>query len=178
MRQISSPYPLANVYNTDESGLFYLMGPRNSYLPPPVKSLKARGTELQKQKARKTILMSANSNASHTIPVGYIGLAAQSRCFRDKMFVHYKENYASQKNAWMDGEKFKEWIMWWYKEVCRKTIDNIFRIVDNCGGQESNLGLTGFRIGILPPNTTSKYRTFDVGLIAHSKIRYWSILLK
>ena len=122
--------------------------------------------------------MSVNADGSHVLFVRHIGHAAQPRCFRDLRFVEYKENYTSQKNAWMDGENFNEWIVWKYDEVRRKTSGDILLIIHNCGGHESNLSLSGFRIETLSPNTTSKYQPLDLGLIAHYKIRLRSMLLK
>ena len=130
---ISAQYSLANVYNMDESSLLYRMGPRNSYLFPSETSLEARGTDLQKQKAIITSVLGVNADGSHTVPVRYIGLGAQPRCLRDSRFMQYKETYTSQKNAWMDGEKFKERILWWYNEVRCNTTDNILLIMDKCG---------------------------------------------
>ena len=49
--------------------------------------------------------------------------------------------------------------------------------MDNCGGHEREISLPGVRIGLLPPRTTLKYQPLDLGLIAHTKIRYRSLLL-
>ena len=65
-----------------------------------------------KQKARITIVISVDTDSSDAVSVHYIGHAAQPRCFRGTWFIHYKEDLTSQKNVWMDGEMFKEWIIW------------------------------------------------------------------
>ena len=49
---------------------------------------------------------------------------------------------------------------------------------DNCGGQESEISLPAVRIEFIPPSSTAKYQLLDLGLIAHSKIRYHHILLR
>ena len=48
MRSISAIYSLRSIYNMDESGLFYRMGPGTSYFSPAKEARTIRGTELQK----------------------------------------------------------------------------------------------------------------------------------
>ena len=48
IRDISSDYELENICNMDESGLFYRIGPRQSYLTTTENRRETRGTELQK----------------------------------------------------------------------------------------------------------------------------------
>ena len=73
---------------------------------------------------------------------------------------------------------FQKWITWWSSEVRKVTQDDILLIIVNCGGQECDMDLPGLRIEFLPPNTTALYQPLDLGLIAHSKIRYRSLLLR
>ena len=51
-------------------------------------------------------------------------------------------------------------------------------ILDNCGGREMDVSLPGVRFEFLPPRSTAKYQPLNLGLIAHRKIRYRSILLR
>ena len=78
----------------------------------------------------------------------------------------------------MDSEKFSEWTNWWYAEVLKVTQENILPIMDNSGGHEDFFDLPGLGVEFLRPNTTHKYQTCDLGLIAHPKIRYRSSLLR
>ena len=48
----------------------------------------------------------------------------------------------------------------------------------NCGGRKSEIALPGLRIEFLPPRSTAKYQSLDLGLISHCKIRYRSNLLR
>ena len=50
--------------------------------------------------------------------------------------------------------------------------------MDNCGGHELDISLPGLRIESLPLRITAKYQPLDLGLFAHSKIRYRSLLLR
>ena len=78
----------------------------------------------------------------------------------------------------MDSDGFVDWLKWWYEEVKKKSTGPWLLIMDNCGGHESEIILPGVRIELLPPRSTAKYQPLDLGLIAHSKIRYRSILLR
>ena len=44
--------------------------------------------------------------------------------------------------------------------------------MDNFGGHESDIVLPGLRIELLPPQSTAKYQTLDLGLVSHNKINY------
>ena len=50
-------------------------------------------------------------------------------------------------------------------------------IVDNCGGHESEIALTGLRIELLPARSTANFQPLDLGLITHGKICFRSNLL-
>ena len=90
IRSIAQGYPLRNIYNMDESGLFYRMCPRMSYLSPDEKRKEVRGTELQRHKSRLTIVLCVYGDGSHPVPVKYIGSASHPRCFRDSRFAYLK----------------------------------------------------------------------------------------
>lgn len=50
--------------------------------------------------------------------------------------------------------------------------------MNNCGGHECYIELPRLHVELLPPDTTHKYQTLDLRLIAQSKLRYSSILLR
>ena len=119
-----------------------------------------------------------NGDGSHFVPVHYIGHSANPRCFHDNRCSELKTHYRSQVNAWMDSTELNCWIGWWYNEVRKFTQEDVLLIMDNCGGHEIEINYPGLRIEFLPPKSTAKYQTLDLGLIGQSKIRYRSILLK
>ena len=151
IQDIASQYSLSNIYNMDESGLMYRMGPRRSYLSGNENPSTTRGTDLQKYKARITIVLCVNADGSHSVPVRYIGNSAEPRCLRDLRFSSLTLNYDSQKKAWMDSARFDKWMKWWYTEVRKRTTGDILLIMDNCGGHESSFDYPGLRVEFLPP---------------------------
>ena len=73
IRDICYLYPLRNIYNTDEYGLFYRLCPRMSYFSFSEIRRDVRGIDLQRNKNRITIVMAVNADGSHILPVWYIG---------------------------------------------------------------------------------------------------------
>ena len=76
LRNVTGNYPLKNIYNMDESGLFYRIGPRKSYLAPTNSSQTIKETDLQGEKARVSIVLCVNGDGSDNLSVRYIGHAA------------------------------------------------------------------------------------------------------
>ena len=117
IRDTSSEYHIRNIYNMDESGLFYRMGPRMTYLTRDEDRSTTRGMEVQKHKSRVSIVMCVNADGSHVLPVSYTGTASKPKCFKDARFIRMKQNYWTQSNGWMGSKGFLHWINTWYKEV-------------------------------------------------------------
>ena len=151
---------------------------RQLYLSSTEVRHEMRGTELGKHKDRVTTVLAGNANGSHVLPALSIGSTKNPRFLRTVDYESQKMRYRFQKNGWMDSEGFLDWINWWYGEVCKKTDGPWLLIMDDCSGHESDISLLGLRIELLPPRTTAKYQTLDLGLIAHSKMRYRSLLLR
>ncbi len=110
IQSVSANYQLRNIYDMDESSLFYRTSPRTSFTLPSEKARTVRGTELQKQKVPISIVLSCNADGSYTFPVRYIRNAKKPRCYRDNQFLSLKNMHSSQKNSWVDRNQFDEWI--------------------------------------------------------------------
>ena len=174
IRDVCFLYPLRNTYNMDESGLFYRLCPRMSCLPSSKIRRDVRGTDLQRNKNRITIV---TAYGSHILPVWYIGHASNSKCFRDSRHTALKSFYSNQTNAWMGSKEYNTWLQWWFVEVRKVTQNDILLIMHNRGSHEEGINLHGLRVEFLPPKSTYKYQPLDFGIIALAKIRYRTILL-
>ena len=62
-------YPMKMVYNRDETGLLYRLGPNRTYLLAFEDRRNTRGTELQKYKSRVTAVLCVNAGGSHAVPL-------------------------------------------------------------------------------------------------------------
>ena len=104
IQNIARDYELCNIYNQDESGLFYRLCQSRSYLSNEEGRALDRGSHLQKAKQRLTVSFAVNSNGSHILPIRYIGSARVPTCFR--LHPETRKFYSAQNNAWMDGNQF------------------------------------------------------------------------
>ena len=143
LRAISAQYHPRHIWNMDESGLFFRMGPQRSYLTGAEVRQETRGIQFGKHKDRITVVLACNSDDSHILPVRYIGSAANLRCFRTKKYESQASRYWLQKNGWMDSDGLVDWLKWWYEEVKKKSTGPWLLIMDNCGGHESEIILLG-----------------------------------
>lgn len=91
------------LYNADESGLFYRILPTKTYAIAAEKS--AAGRKVPKE--RISFMLTANADGSHKVKPLVIGKAKKPRCFKG-----FKNPlpYANSKNAWMTRAIFREWF--------------------------------------------------------------------
>ena len=167
IRSIEAEYSSDNMYNQDESGLFYRWARNRTYRVKDETRWSARGSSFQKYKERLTVVF-------RVIKVEY------KYCLY-AIFVYWnhlnlKSSYTSQRCGFMDTTRFEQWIEWWYSEVKERSNGPLLDI-DNCSGYFFTQDLPGVRIEKLPSNTRCKFQPLEKGLIAQSKISYRSLLL-
>ncbi|XP_037811958.1 jerky protein homolog-like, partial [Lucilia sericata] len=89
------------LYNADESGLYWKLLPQKTYVTSLEKS--APGAKMEKQKI--TFLCCANASGSHKIKLLVIGKSKNPRSFKSFICpVNYRNS------AWMTSSIFKEWF--------------------------------------------------------------------
>lgn len=91
------------IYNADESGLYYRLLPDKTYVSACEKS--ALGRKIKKK--RITFLLCANAEGSHKTTPLIIGKFKKPRCFKnfDNPLL-----YANSKSAWMTSNIFYDWF--------------------------------------------------------------------
>ncbi len=65
IREKCKEFDVINIYKMDESGLFFRMEPRNTYLSELETRDTIRGTDFCKHKERVNIVMACNADGSH-----------------------------------------------------------------------------------------------------------------
>ena len=102
LKKTLSKYSPRDIYNIDETGLFFRM--------PPSKSLTTAPQHGTKQfKDRITIALCTNADGSDKIKPFVIGKSANPRCFK----IFFPGNYVTYTNnqkAWMTSYLFAEWL--------------------------------------------------------------------
>jgi hypothetical protein len=169
-------YDPSNVYNMDETGLFFRMIPRFTVLLKNEDPSSTRGTKEAKE--RVTITVCSNATGSHKLPLFMIGKPENPTCLRyhsNKWPLHY----SSQKKAWQDQRTFDHWFRNIFAaEVRKRTGMPVLLIVDNATSHTPSITHNGVRIVFLPPNVTSWKQPMDQGIIAAFKKHYKYNLLK
>ncbi|XP_036325162.1 jerky protein homolog-like [Rhagoletis pomonella] len=90
------------LYNADESGLFWKILPDKSYVSSAEKS--APGMKTEKQ--RITFLCCANASGNHKLKLLVIGKARNPRVFLN---FNCPTEYTSSKSSWMTSTIFRDW---------------------------------------------------------------------
>jgi len=140
----SSEIPIKNIYNWDETGLFYRGLPRYT-----LASGDDDGAGSKEDKNRITVMLSVNGDG------------------------FWKENgvdYFSNSKAWMNGQIFEKLLRDFDSRMNEPTI----LIIDNFAGHSvEELADYKWIIPIfLPANTTSVTQPLDGGIIATAKVKY------
>uniref|UniRef100_H3AAG5 HTH CENPB-type domain-containing protein n=1 Tax=Latimeria chalumnae TaxID=7897 RepID=H3AAG5_LATCH len=100
--RVLQQYSPENVYNADESSLFYR-------LLPHVTCLKGETCNGGKRsKDRISILPFANMTGSGKLPMLVIGKSTKPRCFKGVKSL--PTEYTANRNAWMTSDIFSNWI--------------------------------------------------------------------
>lgn len=168
IRQKVSQYALKDVFNCDESGLFYQMAPDRTIAPSSFAGRK-------KQKARFTFLAGCNADGTERFPLMFIGNSCKPRCFNKKTGEELGLYYRNNKKAWMNSSLCFEWLKYIDNEIGKQPDRKILLLMDNCsahGSKETLPSLQHVEVEFLPPNTTSKLQPLDAGIIAAMKVRY------
>lgn len=174
LESIISTFKPENIYNMDETGLFFCLLPRYSILLPSEDLTSVRGKKASKE--RVSLIVCANSTGSHKLPCTMIGKAKTPACIVGKK---WPLPYFSQKNSWVDGETFNKWFNQVFVPAVRpQTSDPILLLLDNAPGHQTSFERNGISVRFFPPNCTSWKQPCDMGIIAALKKYYKYLILK
>ena len=143
---ILSRYPLENIFNADEFGLFY------QYLPNKTLHLKGEKRAGGKHSKIRLTGLAAGNAYGERLPMFAIGKANKPRCF--KGIRNLPCRYRAQRKSWITTELFEEWV----RELdCKFSAAKrkIALIIDNCTSHPHVKQLVSIELMFLPPNTNS-----------------------
>ncbi|UYV75246.1 hypothetical protein LAZ67_12003090 [Cordylochernes scorpioides] len=148
----NSGYDPANIYNADETGLFFQLIPDRTL---------AHKDENCRDKQRLLI----------------IGKSAKPRCFRN-FSPHFYCTYTSNSKAWMTSNIFQEWLLQFNKQLVSEG-RRILLLLDNATSHcIPNDGFSNIKIHFLPPNMTASLQPLDSGIIKSFKAQYRKLQLQ
>lgn len=140
------------VYNADESGLFWRLLPKKIF----VHREDAPGRKIAKD--RITIMPCSNASGTHKWNLLVIGKAKNPRAFKN---LNLPVDYKNQSKAWMTKSVFSKWFHETFVPSVEKfnkkhnLSKNVLLILDNCPGHPiDDLNHSFIRVMFLPPNVT------------------------
>ncbi len=154
-----------NVYNMDETGLFFRLLPRYSLLMPNEDISTTR--RKKKSKDRVSFIVCANAVGTHKIPCTLIGKPKAPAYIKDHQ---WPVPYFSQAKAWMDVETCWKWFNEVFlPEVKKRTRRQVLLLLDNSLGHFKAFERDNVRIVLFPPKLHKLETTLQYGHNRSSK---------
>ncbi|KAI0993876.1 hypothetical protein K3495_g14307 [Podosphaera aphanis] len=167
IRDMLSNYAPADVYNMDETRLFYRAQQDRSLATQLLIGRKS-------DKERLSIVICTNENGTDKLPLWFVGSAKQPRDHRRNHggnIEQYGIKWRANKKSWMTTILFQEWLLW-FEERMRNNNRSVL-LLDNCSAHKiGELELRHTKVYFLPPNTTSVIQPCDAGIIRTFKEYY------
>lgn len=176
-------YNLKDIFNMDETGLFYayvllnrlllLIGIlTNTLRMPPDRGLSDKQTSgVKGRKVRLTFAFTTNADGSEKRPPIIIGKFEKPRCFKNKSGTQLGYYYRWNAKAWMTAVIYQEWLERWDLEL-RTQNRKVVLLQDNFSGHIVPDDLQNITVINFEPNLTSHIQPLDQGIIRCFKAHY------
>lgn len=165
---LSNGYSPDNIFNADETGIFYKLTPDKTH---KFRGEKCFGGKLSKE--RITVMLCANSSGSEKRKPLVIGKFQKPRCFKNTRTLPV--DYTFNKKAWMTSSIFENYVKKWDLEL-NKEKRQILLLIDNCPAHP-HIELNNIKLAFFPPRSTSVLQPMDQGIIWSLKQTYRKELL-
>ena len=175
---------MEQVYNCDETRLCFWMLPEKTLAGRAEKG--APG--MKKQKEHVTLMACSNATGSHTLPLMFIGKAANPHCFKNVNKSALPVIYYAQKNAWVNAKIFSDWFHHHFLPAVKKHLTDrglsvkALLLLDNAPAHPEATTLMSSDKSItamfLPPNTTALIQPMDRGVLEAMKRICWVVVAK
>ncbi|XP_021706484.1 tigger transposable element-derived protein 1-like [Aedes aegypti] len=166
-------YKPDQVFNADETGLFWRRMPSRTYTFKNTKCTKGHKTA----KARVTLMFCSNASGDKLLKPMLINTSQSPRSMKNVNMTNLPVHWKSNSKAWMSGPLFKEWFHECFVPevqcyMSEKGLDfKVILILDNAPSHVA-ISHPNVKVLFLPPNTTSLIQPLDQGVIAVFKKQY------
>ncbi|KAF0746713.1 tigger transposable element-derived protein 1-like [Aphis craccivora] len=168
-------YTPEQVFNADETGLFWKRMPSRTFLSKNEKT--APGFKAAKD--RLTLLLCANA-CGFMIKSMVVYKSLKPRAFKSKDMNHLPVFWRANNKAWVTAQIFSDWFTNCFipqVEMYLKLKNLPFKallLIDNAPGHPPSLKFqhSNIEVMFMPPNTTSLLQPLDQGVIAAFKAYY------
>ena len=163
--KIINAYLSKDVFNVDESGLFYNLHPS--------RTLTYKGDSYHggtKSKQRVTVLLGCNDDGTEKLPALVIGKYNITYCCRNVKNLPTK--YTANSNSWMTSATVEEFLMHFDHQIGAKN-RKILLFIDQCAAHpRDTIALKNIKVKFFPLNCTSHFQSLDMGIIHAFKCKY------
>lgn len=152
-----------DIFNADESGLFYKMrlGKAYGFSGDPCHGGK-------RSKERISVLFCCNMDGTEKSKLLLIGKSKRPLCLRG---VHVPVDWESNGSAWMTKDIFNKWLLNFDSKMAMQK-RKVLLFLDNCSSHMKIPVLQATKVPYFPPGTTSKSQPIDQGIVHSVKTRY------
>lgn len=162
-------YQPIDIYNMDESALFYEL------LPSKTLSISSKSSGSKQSKKCVTIMLCCNMDGSGKRKMMIIGKFKAPRCFKNFNISHFAD-YRSNTKGWMVSSIFTDWLIDFDFEMAKQK-RKIALILDNAPSHKVAANLTNIKLIFIPPNMTAHLQPLDAGIINALKCGYKKMLI-
>ncbi|XP_014260374.1 tigger transposable element-derived protein 6 [Cimex lectularius] len=170
IESIIEGYAPKDVFNADETGLFYRALPDKTLC---FKGENCAGGKVAKE--RLTVLLCASMTGEKIKPL-VIGKAAKPRCFKGVNMETVGVSWKFNSKAWMTTDIMREWLEQLDNKM-RAQKRKILLFLDNATSHP-HLDLKNIKLAFFPPNITSTSQPLDQGVIQNFKVKYRQLILR
>ncbi|CAF2142131.1 unnamed protein product [Rotaria magnacalcarata] len=172
LHSIIEHYDPCNIFNMDETSLFYKLMPDRSLV---IDRNDCRGGK--RSKDRYTVMLCSNMLGSEKLKPVVIGKYAKPRCFKNIDMKKLPVQWFSNRTAWMNSKIFTEWLQDLDVSM-RKQRRHVLMFLDNAPVHPQDIQLENIKLKFFPPNTTAVIQPMDQGIIRAFKAHYRRYLVK
>lgn len=173
-------YSPQQVFNVDETGLFWKRMPSRTFISREEKS--APGFKAAKD--RLTVLLCGNAEGDFKCKPFLVYHSQTPRALKGGRLQNLPVHWRSNRKAWVTGKLFEDWFLNCFcvevEQYCHGSgiAFNALLVLDNAPGHPAHLnGLhPNVRVMFLPPSSTSLIQPMDQGVIAIFKVHYLRLI--
>jgi hypothetical protein len=174
LQTLLSVYSPEDIWNGDETGLFWKMEPSRVLARTKLSGHK-------KDKSRITIFCAANSLGTEKMRLSFIHRYRRPRAMQNLNYNNLPVYYYWNKTAWMQVSIFNEILLTLNKNM-KEQNRNILLLIDNAPVhivlEETVEKLDSVKVEFLPPNTTTFLQPCDAGIIHSFKCKYRTLFVR
>ncbi|KAM7304214.1 tigger transposable element-derived protein 6-like [Ixodes scapularis] len=170
LAEFLAQYSPDDIYNFDETGFFYKLGPSSTLASEPVAGNK-------RSKERITVGFLCNASGTHKWKPIVVAKAERPRCFGKTFDPNMYCSYNCNKKAWMTGKIF-EISLAKFDRFLKAEKRRAVLLVDNASCHSVRADYENLTLKFFPPNMTAEIQPLDAGIIRAVKAHYRGELVR